>query len=41
MTDMKIDNKALKNLYDHAKWMKNLKNLIVSDNNIISIGAIL
>jgi len=41
MTDMNINNTALKNLRDHTKWTKNVKNLIISDNNISSIGVIL
>jgi Leucine-rich repeat (LRR) protein len=38
---MNINNLALKNLYDHKKWTKNVRNLVISDNNISSISIIL
>lgn len=38
---MKITNHGLKNFHDHSKWIKNVKQLILSANNISTLVPIL
>jgi Leucine-rich repeat (LRR) protein len=40
MTEMNITNASLKIIQDHSKWIKNIKSLIISDNNVSDIDVV-
>jgi Leucine-rich repeat (LRR) protein len=40
MTEMNITNDSLRIIEEHSKWIKNIKSLIISDNNVSEMDVV-